>query len=865
MAKKPAKKPVKRAAKKPAKTTSGSPLSNLKPWQKLLVNHGLVILGFYLLVAFFFKPIVFDGKVLNQEDSINYKGLSHQSVEYRAETGEEPLWNANIFSGMPAYQAGTKFSGNWFFYLEKYVFRFGLPRPASYIFLTFVGFYFLLLTLNLGPWMSAVGAIAYALSSYWFIIHVPGHVSKAAAIGYMAFLVAGVLQTYRGKYLLGGTLTAFFMALEVNANHYQISYYIAIAFLLFGIVYFIDAVRNKTLPHFFKASGIVVLAALLGAGPSIGRVWTSAEYAPVTMRGGSELPADDASDTGLQKEYAFLWSYGIDETFNLMVPNFKGGASNTFDPKSKEYRELTQAGGAQFANQIREYWGEQNGTSGPVYVGAIVCFLFILGIILVQGPLKWWLLSLTILSILLAWGSNSFLASLFFDYFPLYNKFRAPSMLLVLAEFSMPFLGILGLKELMTADLKEHGQKLKRALFISVGITAGLSLLFFLATGLFADFLSSVEESANLPNQVLDPIIAYREALFKADALRSAGLILAAGSLILFYLRGALKPMAVFGGLALLIIVDMVPVNARYLDMDKKDFLVAETKFDNTFIPTAADTYILQDKDPNFRVLNLTANLAYDKVTPYHHKSVGGYHAAKMRRYQDLIDTVLFAETRRIGNHLQGGQVTDSSILAMMNQNTGLNMLNTRYVIYNPGAPALQNNAALGNAWFVNTLKEVNSPQEEILALRRLNARTTAVVDKNYDDGRFAEVLGGAINNDPSATITLTEYSPRRIKYTANRQGEGLAVFSEIYYNDGKGWTAYINGEAVPHGRVNYVLRALRVPSGQSEIEFRFDPTSYTVGNTIGMITSLLVFLLLGLGIFLEWKSSQKKDEEVSA
>lgn len=860
MAKKPAKKPAKKT-KKPA---SSSPVSKMNAWQRMLVQHGSVLAAFYVVVAFFFSPIVFDGKLLNQEDTVNYKSLSHQGVEYRDATGEEPLWNANIFSGMPAYQAGAKFSGNWFPWIGKYVFRFGLPRPASYIFLTFVGFYFLLLTLNTGPWMSSIGAAAYALSSYFFIIHVPGHVSKAAAIAYMAFLVAGVLQTYRGKYLIGGALTAFFMALEVNANHYQISYYLALAFLAFGIVYFIDALRNKALPQFFTASAVVILAAILGIGPSVGRVWTTAEYAPVTMRGGSELPADDASEAGLQKEYAFRWSLGIDETFTLMVPNFRGGASNPMDRTSKEFRQLNQAAGGQFANQIREYWGDQPITSGPVYVGAIICFLFVLGIFLVQGPLKWWLLTVTGLSIVLAWGEHSAVAGFFFDYFPAYNKFRAPSMILVLAEFAMPFLGILGLRELMRADLAASGDKVKKALFVSAGITAGLCLLFFAASGLFADFLSTMEKGANLPDRVLDPIIGYREAMFKGDALRSAGLILGAAGLIFLYLRNSLKAPSLFLGLGLLVLVDMVPVNARYLDFDREDLLVSNTRFENNFIPTKADEYILQDQDPNYRVLNLTANLAYDRITPYHHKSVGGYHAAKMRRYQDVIDSLLFIENNRIVSHLQSGQVTDSTILATMQRNTGLNMLNTRYVIYNPNAPALQNNAALGNAWFVQSMEEVNSPQEEILALRRINPATTAVVDVQEDDGRFADILGGPIVNDPAATIELTAYSPRRITYTARRQGEGLAVFSEIYYNDGKGWTAYVNGEKVPHGRVNYVLRALRVPSGQSEIEFRFDPDSYTIGNTIGLISSILVLLLLGVGIFMEWKRTRDPEQEVS-
>ena len=872
MAKKPTKKT---SAAKSTGNSSGSDstsfFSRLKPWQQQLLQHGLVILGFYVLVMLMFKPIVFDGQVLNQEDAVNYQGLSHQMKEYRAETGDEPLWNPYLFSGMPGYQAGTRFDSNWFDYITR-IFTFGLPRPANYIFVTFLGFYFLLLTLKMNTLMSAIGAVAYAMSSYWFIIHLPGHVSKAAAISFMAFLVAGVIQTYRGKYLLGGALTAFFTALEVDSNHYQISYYVAIAFLLFGLVYFIDAVRSKTLPAFFKASAVVVLAAILGALPNIGRVWTTAEYASVTMRGGSELPAEDASDEGLEEEYAFRWSYGISETFTLMIPDFNGGGSVPFDNQSSQYKKVAEEYTpqiTQYAGQFGSYWGEQPITSGPVYVGAIVCFLFILGLILVQGPLKWWLVSVTALSILLAWGSHSFVANLFFDYFPLYNKFRAPSMTLVLAEFSMPFLAILGLREIMTAKKEENMARLKRALFIAAGITGGLSLVFFLLGGTFFDFLSDMDlmrinqarQSGNLTpdqaDQILGAMAAYREGLFKMDALRSAALILASGALILLYLRGTIKPILVCGGILALVLIDMVPVNTRYLDLDKKDALVSEDKFDANFTETQADKFIHQDKDPGFRVLNLGASLAYDKFTPYHHRSVGGYHAAKMRRYQDVIDSVLFGETRMIISHLQSGQVTDSSMQAVMSRTNGLNMLNTRYVIYNPQAPALQNLSALGNAWFVNNLQQVSSPQEEIMALRRINPATTAVVDASYDGGRFGEILNVSPAADPNASIELTEFSPNVLRYVANRQGEGIAVFSEIYYNDTKGWNAYINGEKVPHARVNYVLRALKVPSGRSEIEFRFEPSAYSISSTIAMISSILVVLLLGFAVYGEWRSGR--------
>ncbi len=854
-----AKQPQKKPAARPASPARSAWFDQLKPWQKTLLTHGLVILAFYVLVTLLFYPLVFQGKVLNQDDSVNYQGMSHQLAEYRDSTGVEPLWNGQIFSGMPAYQAGTLFSGNLMFYVEKYVARFGLPRPANYIFLTFVGFFFLLLILDLGPWVSGLGAAAYALSSYWFIIHVPGHVSKAAAIAYMAFLVASVLLTYRGKYLLGGALTAFFMALEVNANHYQISYYLAIALLVFGIAYFVDAVRNKTLPVFFTASAVVLVAALIGVGPNVGRVWTTAEYASVTMRGGSELPGPAGStDAGLDKEYAFRWSYGISETFTLLIPNFHGGASVLLDSKSDEFRDINRTYGAEATRYFTEYWGEQPITSGPVYVGAIVCFLFVLGLMLVNGPIKWWLLAVTILSVLLAWGSNSFVADLFFDYFPAYNKFRAPSMTLVLAEFTMPFLGILGLHAFFTANKEEDAAKLRRALFVSAGVMGGLSLLLAVAGSTLFDFTSPRDENSSLPNQLVDLLVSYRAGLLQADALRSAALIFGSAALLLLYLRGSLKMAPVVGGLAALVLLDMVPVSARYLDV--KELAIPSQNFEAFFKATPADQYILSDTDLSYRVFNLNVDPTSDKITPYHHQSIGGYHAAKLRRYQDLIDSVLNDELMGVRNLLQSGQLTDSVIQAGLARKTALNMLNTRYLIYNPQAPnAIQNLSALGNAWFVSSLQEVNSPQEELLALQRLNPATTAVVDVNAEGGKFGQLLGTVnLRPDSAASIALIEASPRRLKYRARRQGEGIAVFSEIYYNDTKGWTAYVDGEQVPHARVNYVLRALVVPSGESEIEFRFEPQSYHMGETVGLISSILVFLLLAVGIWWEQRSRKR-------
>ncbi len=857
MAKKPVKKPVQKTPPPtPPLRQAATKRHSLPAWQTMLIQHGAIILAFYVLVMIFFKPIVFDGKILQQDDSINYLGLSQNIVEYRNATGEEALWNANIFSGMPAYQAGVLFDGNWFFFLETSLMRFFLPRPANYIFLTFVGFFFLLLTLNLGPWISGLGAVAYALSSYWFIIHIPGHVSKAAAIAYMAFLVASVLMTYRGKYVLGGALTAFFVAMEVTANHYQISYYLLMAFLVLGAVYFVDAIRQKTLPRFLTASAVVLFAALIGVGPNLGRVWTTAEYANVTMRGGNELPAAGGeSKGGLEKDYAFMWSYGIPETFTLLIPNFYGGASEPFDPRSEEYRTVSQVFGNQ-AQQITAYWGDQPFTSGPVYVGAVVCFLFVLGLILVPGPIKWWLLGVTALSLMLSWGKNFFLTDLFFDYFPAYNKFRAPTMILVLAEFAMPLLGFLGLREFMNADLATRGPALRKALYLSAGITAGLSLILLVGGSLFLDFLREVEKDPNIPAIAVDSIVSYRENLLQVDALRTSAFILFAAGLLWYYLRDSSKQMVVFGGLALLILVDMVPVNRRYLNMDNT---VTKARQDAMFQPTASDQYILQDKDPNFRVLNLTVNMSSDKITPYHHKSVGGYHAAKLRRYQDLMDSVLVSENNRVRSMLQGEGVTDSIIQATMARNSGLNMLNTRYLIYNPQAPnAIQNLSALGNAWFVSDIRRVNSPQEEILALRNINPAQTAVLDVTYDEGKFGDMLSNFTPaDDPSATIELTGYDPKKLTYVSNRQGEGLAVFSEIYYNDDKGWNAYLNGEKVPHARVNYVLRALKVPAGRSEIEFRFEPQAYLLGNTLGMIFSIL--LLAGLAGAIFWETRKAR------
>lgn len=788
--------------------------------KNLLPPLGAVLI-FLIIVMAYFNPLI-EGKRLQQDDIARHRAMSKEVFDFRQQYHQEPLWTNSMFSGMPAYQISTIFKGNLLVYIDK-VLQLGLPSPANYVFLYALGFFILLLTLRINPWLSAAGSVGYAFSSYFFIILVAGHNSKAHAIGYFAPVIAGVLLAYRGKYLAGGILTLLFLALEISCNHLQITYYLALTIFVLLIALAIQAVMEKQIPQFVKASATLAIAAVLAVGPSIGNLWTTYEYSKYTIRGKSELTTNQENKTsGLDKDYATQWSYGVSESFTLLIPNFKGGSSQeALSQKSAVYEALNSnqvPNSREIIKAMPTYWGDQPFTSGPVYIGAIFVFLFVLGLFMVNGAMKWGLLAATILSLMLAWGHNfNGLTNLFLEYFPGYNKFRAVAMILVIAQFTIPLLGIMALSKIVNGETEQ--KKAWTSLKWSAIITAGLCLIFALLPGAFFDFVGKGDEqmkTQGYPDWIITALITDRESLLRADAFRSLIFILLAATTTWAVLFKKIKP--VYGIIAFfaLLVIDLWPINNRYLN---KDNYVSKNKMEVPFQPTSADELIMKDTDPNFRVLNLTVNTFNDASTSYFHKSIGGYHGAKLRRYQDLIDY----------------QINKNNMSV-------LNMLNTKYFIVKGenGAPTPQVNMnAMGNAWFVKDVKFVANADSEIVALDKFDPKMTAIVDQ-----KFKETVG-IINPQPdtTATILLKSYKANNLVYESNSQANQIAVFSEIYYD--KGWNAYIDGKLVPHFRANYVLRALNIPSGKHAVEFKFEPESFRKGESISYASSILIYLLV--------------------
>ncbi len=783
---------------------------------KTYYPHLIAIVLFMVISLLFLSPLL-EGKKLNQGDITRFKGMSKEVKDYREKTGEEALWTNSMFSGMPAYQISVKSPGDWMSYLDK-IFKGFLPHPADLIFIYLIGFYILMISLGVNPWLSMIAAFAYAFSSYFIIIIEAGHNSKAHAIGYMAPVIAGVFLTYRGKYLLGGIMTLLFMALEIHSNHPQITYYLLIILVFYGLFELYHSVSYKVLPNFVKASVIIVLASLLAIGPNVSRLWTTYEYSKSTIRGKTELTTEKENrTTGLDKDYATQWSYGKVETGTLLIPNFNGGASGgALSESSAVYKSLIDNNvpkrqAKSYIKSMPTYWGSQPFVSGPTYVGAIVVFLFLLGLILVKGRFRWWILSITLLSLFLGWGKNlMWLTDFFFHYVPLYNKFRTVSMIMIILELSIPLLAFVVLNNIFSN--KYSKEELVKGIKIAGGITLGFTLVFALFPTAFFDFTGNSD--AQLPAWLQGAIVEDRISLMKSDALRSFMLILLSIGAILAYSFGKLKTQYAMAIVALLILFDLWGVNKRYLN---EDSFVSKSKVEKPYPMTSADKQILQDKDPNYRVFNLTVSPFNDASTSYYHKSIGGYHGAKLRRYQELIDY-------HIGKF----------------HTPVLNMLNTKYIIQkgNDGKLIVQQNPdALGNAWFVKEIKWVENADEEINALDNFDPQKSAVIDQ-----RFKEVFSGD-SFDASGTILLTKYDPKHLVYESNSSSNQLAVFSEIYYD--KGWKAYIDGKETKYGRSDYVLRAMNIPAGKHKIEFVFEPTSYVVGEKIALFSSILIYLLL--------------------
>ncbi|MDA3943988.1 MAG: hypothetical protein PF694_10670 [Bacteroidetes bacterium] len=818
----------------------------MKQINKQLSNYWLAvltaILSFIVISFVYFNPLL-EGKRLQQHDINMFKGMSQEIIDFREQTGQEPLWTNSMFGGMPAWQISVVYSSNLIRYVKK-VIQLWMPYPANAVFIYMLGFFILLLVLGLDPWLSMAGAIAFAFSSYFFIILGAGHTSKAYAIGYMAPVLAGIILAYKGNYLWGALLAAIALALEIEAGHLQITYYLLLIVVILALVQLADAIRFKTLPLFFKASAYLLVGAVLAVLTHSTNLYATYDYGKDTMRGTPVLSKDAADQTkGLDRSYITNWSYGIGETWSLMIPNVKGGATAAL---GNNHPALEQAdrGLRQALAQQNAYWGDQPGTSGPVYAGAIVVFLFVLGLFFVKGKYKWILLIATILSILLSWGKNFMpFTDFFLDFIPGYNKFRAVSMTLVIAELAIPMLGFMALYRFFkNPDVLKKNQTY---FFVAYGLTGGISLLFYLMPTLFFNFFSQFEleqfdrirQTNPADSSQIDSFLMQLEAvrvhIFKADAMRSFIFISLAAATLFFFGKGKIKRQWLTVAFTLLILIDMVPVAQRYLNNDN---FVSKRKVESPFQLTKADREIFKDNDPNFRVLDITKNVFNDASTSYFHHSIGGYHGAKLQRYQDIIDHYLQAEIQSVLKGFENNPTLDAINENLRKQHV-LNMLNTKYIIYSPNLTPITNFQALGDAWFVSEIEWVDTPNEEIDALQAIDPAKTAVLSREFE-AFSADFKGG----DARAAVQLTAYAPNALEYDYKSQSPGLIVFSEIWTR--KGWKLYLDGQEHPLIRANYLLRAAFVPEGSHTLEMRYEPAVWVAGERVSLVSSLILILL---------------------
>lgn len=823
----------------------------------------LAMVAFFVLISFaYFYPANVEGLVMGQHDHVAFDGYGKESSDYLSRTGERTRWTNAIFGGMPTFQMAPAYDSTKMLTKIERLYQLYIPGYTWYIFVLLLGFYILLRALDFRVWMAALGAVLWAFSSYFFIIIAAGHIWKVMTLAYIPATIAGMVLVYKGKTLWGGLLTALFVALQIRSNHVQMSYYFLFVMGLMAVAYGINAWRRGRLLQFGKQTAVLVVAALLGVCMNLSNLYHTYEYSKETMRGKSELVKKNTANqtrNGLDRDYITQWSYGIGETWTLLVPNTKGGASvpigqneRAMEKANPMYRSLY--------GQIGQYWGEQPGTSGPVYVGAFVLVLFVIGLLVVKGPMKWALLVATVLSIMLSWGKNMmWLTDLFLDYVPMYAKFRTVSSILVIAEFTIPLLGLLGLKELAArveageTKLPLYGFKGRlnalQCIYIGIGVCGGFALLFALMPGVFfPDYVSSSELvmlKKALPAEHFGAVISnlseMRESLFVADAWRSFGFILAGGLVLLLFnaRKIGVKVMSVV--LLVLCLVDMWGVNRRYLDPENKD-LFRPKRVIQAPQKTRTDEIILADKSLDYRVLNLAGNTFNENNTSYYHKSIGGYHAAKLRRYQELIEAHIHGE---MGTLYNGIVKTNGQLDSLSAKTTPvLNMLNTRWVIMpaaGGGTMPVFNPHAMGNAWFVLNVKWVDNAGQELDALHEVNPAFTAVVDKKFADVVKEPSLDGG-------SIVLKEYEPNRLVYQTDSPEGGLVVFSEIYY---PGWRSYVDGKEVPHGRADYVLRCMNLPAGQHTVEFVFEPESIAVTETIAYVAlGLWLLALVGAGLW---------------
>lgn len=822
----------------------------MEVWKKYGLDVAAVVL--FALISFaYFVPASLDGRILFQHDASAGRGMGHEQQTYFERTGERTRWTNSVFGGMPTYQTAPSYKSTDALSKVMDAYHLWLPENVWYVFAYLLGFYILLRAFDFRQELAVLGSIIWAFSSYFFIIIAAGHIWKVMALAYLPPMIAGLVLAYRGKYLWGFILTALFTAFEVKANHVQMTYYYLFVVLFMVIAYLVQAIKNKQLLHFGKATAVCAAAACLGICMNLSNLYHTWEYSKESMRGKSELvKANTANQTnsGLERDYITQWSYGIGETWTLLIPNAKGGASV---PLSQNETAMKKADPnfIQIYQQIGQYWGEQPGTSGPVYVGAFVLMLFILALFIVKGPMKWALLAATVLSILLSWGKNFMpLTNFFIDYMPMYAKFRTVASILVIAEFTIPLLAMLGLKKIL--DTPSILNKQIKYVYISFGLTAGFCLLFALMPSVFfSNFVSAQELEAmkSIPaeyqGQLLANLREMRQAIFTDDCWRSFFIIVIGSFLLLLYRANKLKKSAFVGLVIVLCLVDMWQVNKRYLN---DGMFVEKSVRDNPIEMTPTDQQILQTKELDYRVLNLATSTFNENETSYFHKSIGGYHPAKLRRYQEMIETYIAPEMEKLMKSIVEAQ-GDMTKLNGDSISPVLNMLNTKFFIMplqGGQTVPLKNPYAFGNAWFVDKVTYVNNANEELEMVGKLNLRAEAVADK-----KFRDVLGSSCEQDHHAQVTMKTYEPNQLTYEVESAKGGVLVFSENYYPE---WTATVDGKEVPVGRVNYILRAIQVKPGKHQVVLSFFPKSVDRTETVAYIAFALLVICILLGIGLE-------------
>ena len=818
----------------------------------------LAVLLFAVLAFAYFFPADIEGRILYRHDASAGRGAGQEGIEYLQKTGERSRWTNALFGGMPTYQMAPSYGSTDLLTKAVNAYHLWLPENVWFVFAYLLGFYILLRAFDFRQHLAALGSIIWAFSTYFLIIIAAGHIWKVWALAYLPPLIAGLVLAYRGKYLWGLLLTAVFTAFEINANHVQMTYYYLFIILALVIAWLVEAVQQKQMARFLKATAVCVVGATIGLCINLSNLYHTWEYSKESMRGKSELVKQNSANqtsSGLDRDYITQWSYGIDETWTLLIPNTKGGASM---PLSMNETAMKHANPdyASIYDQIGQYWGEQPGTSGPVYVGAFVMLLFILGLFIVKGPVKWALLAATILSILLSWGRNFMgFTDFFLDYVPMYAKFRTVASILVIAEFTIPLLAMLALKELF--DKPELMRQRMKYVGISFLLTGVVSLLFSLMPeAFFGSFVSSSEMRAlqSLPPEHIQPLIAnlteMRQAMFTSDALRSFYIILAGTGVLLAVAFGKLKKEYAVGIILVLCLVDLWTVNKRYLN---DEMFVPKSEREAPQQKTQTDELILRDETLDYRVLNLASNTFNENETSYYHKSIGGYHAAKLRRYQEMIEAYINPEMQKLFRAVGEAagdmtQVNGDSICPV------LNMLNTRYFIFpleGGQTVPIQNPYVYGNAWFVDQISYVDNANAELETVGKLNLRHQAVAD-----AKFKTQLGEAAVQDTASVVTITSYEPNRLKYDVNTGKGGVLVFSEIYY---PGWTATVDGQPAELGRVNYILRAIHLQPGKHQVELAFFPKSVSVTETVAYIAFVLLLLIVVGIAFIEYRNRKKE------